>query len=602
MKQVAVDAQAAAESAAATAGADAAAVAEAAIAGATDEATAAAASAATAATNAASSATAAANAAALVGAPADTAIAAVVNNGASATKAALNATYDPIGAAVKAQPSNAFPARKLAAKLNTRAMSGTLQQARVLALGDSIALFKWHTLYPSLHRAFGGGAFEAGVSVGSSVSGTGWATPGTGIVATTGTVTRQTNAFDIWFSGYADLFATGSTRDYGVAGVNPTWDTLKIYYAKEAGAGTFKVQIDGVDEPGYTSVSAAGTGLGIITITRGTVAQRRVTIVNLTGTMRIIGPGFEASTRPGVVFANVSQGGIALDQQTAQGYANLQAYIADFNPDIITFEMKESSTYYATQLETLLTKVDAGAPTATFVGIGSTPLASGDADQVIQNAQLKAACDAHGKVYWDGYGPFGSYAALNALGWAGDGTHVAEEASSFLAGLMARDLGLYDHAGADRPGSVNAKQVAALNKYVLGALGVIDTTTSTLRFDFTSGNLEFRNAAATVIMRLAQTASNSVLPNAAQFGENNARWTADTNGFSAKTPAGSADANIYGKQICATSQGLRALPVATGSRPSGPTVGDGTMIVDSTLNKPIWYIGGAWRDATGTAV
>jgi hypothetical protein len=93
MKQVAVDAQAAAESAAATAGTEAAAVAEAAIAGATDEATAAAASAATAATNAASSATAAANAAALVGAPADTAIAAAVNNGASATKAALNATY-----------------------------------------------------------------------------------------------------------------------------------------------------------------------------------------------------------------------------------------------------------------------------------------------------------------------------------------------------------------------------------------------------------------------------------------------------------------------------------------------------------------------------
>jgi lysophospholipase L1-like esterase len=110
MKQVAVDAQAAAESAAATAGADAAAVAEAAIAGATDEATAAAASAATAATNAASSATAAANAAALVGAPADTAIAAAVNNGASATKAALNATYATTGAvATKAEKADVVP-------------------------------------------------------------------------------------------------------------------------------------------------------------------------------------------------------------------------------------------------------------------------------------------------------------------------------------------------------------------------------------------------------------------------------------------------------------------------------------------------------------
>jgi hypothetical protein len=86
MKQVALDAQAAAENAATIAGTEAAAVADAAVASVIADADASAAA-------AASSATAAANAAALVGAPADTAIAAAVNNGASATKAALNATY-----------------------------------------------------------------------------------------------------------------------------------------------------------------------------------------------------------------------------------------------------------------------------------------------------------------------------------------------------------------------------------------------------------------------------------------------------------------------------------------------------------------------------
>jgi peptidoglycan/xylan/chitin deacetylase (PgdA/CDA1 family) len=86
MKQVALDAQAAAEAAAATAGAEAAAVADAAIGDATADAAAAQAAAEAAAVSAA-------NAAATASAPADTAIAAAVNNNASATKAALNATY-----------------------------------------------------------------------------------------------------------------------------------------------------------------------------------------------------------------------------------------------------------------------------------------------------------------------------------------------------------------------------------------------------------------------------------------------------------------------------------------------------------------------------
>jgi len=32
------------------------------------------------------------------------------------------------------------------------------------------------------------------------------------------------------------------------------------------------------------------------------------------------------------------------------------------------------------------------------------------------------------------------------------------------------------------------------------------------------------------------------------------------------------------------------------------TSGDGAMIYDTTLNKPIWSDGAVWRDAAGTAV
>lgn len=40
----------------------------------------------------------------------------------------------------------------------------------------------------------------------------------------------------------------------------------------------------------------------------------------------------------------------------------------------------------------------------------------------------------------------------------------------------------------------------------------------------------------------------------------------------------------------------------TGSRPSAAAVGAGGMFYDTTLGKPIWSNGTAWRDATGTAV
>jgi hypothetical protein len=40
---------------------------------------------------------------------------------------------------------------------------------------------------------------------------------------------------------------------------------------------------------------------------------------------------------------------------------------------------------------------------------------------------------------------------------------------------------------------------------------------------------------------------------------------------------------------------------ATGSRPV-PATGAGTMVFDTTLNKPIWSDGTNWRDATGTIV
>ncbi|WGW06061.1 DUF2793 domain-containing protein [Tropicibacter oceani] len=47
---------------------------------------------------------------------------------------------------------------------------------------------------------------------------------------------------------------------------------------------------------------------------------------------------------------------------------------------------------------------------------------------------------------------------------------------------------------------------------------------------------------------------------------------------------------------------IRAASHASGARPSAASVGAGAMIYDTTLSKPLWSDGTAWRDAAGVAV
>lgn len=349
------------------------------------------------------------------------------------------------------------------ALLGVLAAPSTVRQVRWLSVGDSIAYFKMRFLYGPINRALGGTNVPVGCSMETGQTGTGWAIPGYTINATTGTVTDALSDYDAWFSGRTQRFATGATRTYGQTGVAATWDVAKVYYAKgatAADAGTFKIQIDGVDEAGFTSVScvAATQDIGVATITKGSVAQRALSVVNLTGTHRIVGVQFTRSDVSGLLPAGISQGGITAVSGTSSTGAmtSMSTYVADFAPHVISIEMKENSADWAASLAVLLPLLRTAAPTALILGIGSTPVAVNDTDQVTQNAQLKAACAAAGCTYWDGYSPVVNYATLNALGWAGDGIHVDDKANAYLAGLLLDDLNFLKHPGALRGADVNA--------------------------------------------------------------------------------------------------------------------------------------------------
>jgi len=259
----------------------------------------------------------------------------------------------------------------------------------------------------------------------------------------------------------------------------------------------------------------------------------------------------------------------------------------------------------------------AGAPNATILGIGSTPISSGDADQVIQNAQLRAACAASGALYWDGYTPVVNYATLNALGWAGDGTHPDEKANAFLAGLLLNDLALLQH-----PGVTSHKDVDATNGRVHNRIDFGDyrsdgnalsnaalTTVGGSGFDISlllrrvlnvvssSGSVD----ASSWVMRPDNSADQQV-PNGARVGSSGPYLQTYTDTIKVSSARGGGSSrDVEVRTLISGNGGWVKLPnVATGSRPTG--MGAGATVFDTTLGKPIWYTGSAWVDATGASV
>lgn len=396
--------------------------------------------------------------------------------------------------------------------------AGTVARWKWLNVGDSYTGKLYLGIQPALLAAAGrlaGGGFY-GTHSGAITTN-----------ATTGTVTEQTAAFDAWPSGITHLFSTGASRTYGMGGSTVVADTWRVYYVKEPGAGTFKIQIDGVDAVGFTNVSASGTlgQLGVATIST-TLAAHALTVVNLTGTHRVVGVVWENSTVAGLMPMAIGQAGIPLNSATASatGMANLQAFLANELPDVMTLEMKEDSSYYASALSTLFTTTQAGAPLMDVVGIGSPPIASNDADQVIQNGQLRDACRTYGYAFFDSYSIYGSYAKLTALGYNGDGTHVSTACDQDRGAELLRQTGLLGAYGRTIFEGLVKTPKLTFGRATDAAVGSISAETS-FGLDFVIRHLnanrwiEFRGSTDQALARIAETAGVSWFPDYLRVGD-----------------------------------------------------------------------------------
>ena len=345
-----------------------------------------------------------------------------------------------------------------------------------LTFGDSYAQLIYTQIGTPLSRVAGG--FIAGAYFNGTYAGV------TGN-AVSGSVTENVSDFDGWVTGLTTTIGAGGSKTYGFGGSTIPATTIKVYYIKEPSAGTFKVQVNGVDATGYTNVSAVGTlgTLGVITITQAKTTCNWA-VVGLTGSVRIIGAGFEDSSGSGLITVNVAQGGIPLgggiNSVTGQATAlqNFNSFLADVQPTVMSFEMKENSSYYATALSTLFTGINTNLANTDVLLIGSPPIAVGDADQVIQNTQLESAATTFGYKYYDTYSLFKNYATLVALGWQGDGTHITIEANQYRGNMMFKYLGFNgEHEGVNTYNTLNDK-VTTKSIAVTGVAGTVASFTS----------------------------------------------------------------------------------------------------------------------------
>ena len=336
---------------------------------------------------------------------------------------------------------------------------GTAAQLKIFMFSDSMnglggtsVVTQWSA---ALARVYG----ESGTGTSPTMSAAGNTYAGDGSASSTA------SDYARWPTGRtAATTGAGGTLTFGRGGGVAYADKLKVYYVKEPGAGTFKVQTstdytNWSDEAGYTNVDASnGTmTLGIISISK-TLGNYAVRIVGLTGTVYFPAVRFLAESVPGVEIYSMALGGLSLTNANLAPASVWGAFIADLAPDICTWEMKEGATSLATDLPTFWTNFTTYKSDSDWIFFGSTPLQTNDADQVAQNTIVKTHCDTYGLYYLDAYKLFGSsWTVANALGFMADGTHRSASGNGYLAGHML-GLGWFDFPTGLSPNGVRTTQ------------------------------------------------------------------------------------------------------------------------------------------------
>lgn len=312
-------------------------------------------------------------------------------------------------------------------------------QLNFAVFGDSVAGSKGYPLKDMLIASFGNrGSIYSGAA---TVSGNGY-------------IHQNLTETDYWFTGLWHGVTGGSgTVTFQIGGSGLKGDKLKIYYIKGPGFGHFKVQksINGLagtynDIAGYEDIDCSDTELKsavleiATTVTETTIPR----ITGVSGDVIVLFATMENTTKEGVMWLNMSAGGLGWDKASLTPSAIITPVFADLKIDLATLEFKEGSshTWVSTYVYPWLNVINDAYTKTDWILIGSTPQTSSDEYNVSANSELKAYADTYDYFYFDGYYPFANYSKLTDIGWNGDGTHPSAKAGYFLAGIIYQLIGL----------------------------------------------------------------------------------------------------------------------------------------------------------------
>lgn len=339
---------------------------------------------------------------------------------------------------------------------------GTPTKVRVISWGDSMATTGnngcaiANRLFPLMANAY---CTTPGRTTGPS--GFGGLTPAVTIAGAAALGTGSD--FTYWPAGGLDnTTGLNGTITWSKGGSAAYCDKIRIYYIKRSGGGHFKIQTstDGSswnDEAGFTDVDSSNgsTDLGIATVTK-TAGSYFVRVVGISGTVYFIPPRMWLSTDSGVEAFMIAQGGITLGNMNSSNATVLAAWLADVQPTVLFFEMKEGHATLPGDLVTFYSRMQAGTTTMDYVMIQSTPSSGQDGpgqEDELQANDILSFCTTNDLACFNAFALYGSYAKGNALGWyqPADGVHRSGPGTTFLVSDMIRRFGFFDNAYGKSP-------------------------------------------------------------------------------------------------------------------------------------------------------
>lgn len=264
------------------------------------------------------------------------------------------------------------------------------------------------------------------------------------------------------------------------------WDTVRVFYLKQPGGGTFRIGTnDQANEAKIlvdTANSVRALGYVDVPIGKGTSGQTLAVRAG-TGTICLFGGLFTLGTK-GFMFGNIAKGGRKLADVAAQDSELRKQWFAALQPShfMLNGGANDKDTRTAAQhnadLTTIISDVQSVSPNTAIVMVQHNHISGENTTYLPAHALEKiAVAKAKGLGYFDIRRLLGRYVDANANGLMFDGTHPSDKANRSIASWYAQNLGFSGNAadpgetaygggagGAviQRSGSLTTKQLVAL--------------------------------------------------------------------------------------------------------------------------------------------